>query len=161
MQGDITDRDSLLAVAEQVRARHGYINLLVNNAGISLNMLPSLPDPNDTDIKDYQDLLWNAGSPEDFARTFDVNVTGAWYCSVCFLDLLHAGNQKNNVPGVKSQIITITSGGSFRKDPKVFSVSYTLSKAAATHLGKMLTHFLKDWQIRSNVVAPGIFPSGV
>lgn len=61
--------------------------------------------------------------------------------------------------GLTSQVITISSGGGFRKDESVFSVSYTLSKAATTHLGKMLAHFLKDWQIRSNVIAPGIFPS--
>lgn len=160
MQGDVTDRDSLLAVAERVRTRHGYINLLVNNAGVSPDCLPHLPGPDQTNIKDYQNILWNAGTPETFAKTFDVNVTGAWNCTVCFLDLLHAGNEKNNMPDVKSQIITVTSGGGFRKDDKVFSVSYTLSKAAAMHLGKMLTHFLKDWQIRSNIIAPGIFPSG-
>ena len=148
------------AVAETVRERHGYINLLVNNAGLAKNFLPKLPGPGEVDMKKYQELLWNAGSPQDFAGAFDVNVSAVWYTAVAFLDLLDAGNKRGNTPGVTSQILTVASGGAFRKDDKVFSVPYTLSKSAATHLGKMLAHFLKDWQIRSHVIAPGIFPSG-
>lgn len=156
----MTDRESMQAVAETVRERHGYINLLVNNAGLAKNFLPKLPGPGEVDIKKYQEMLWNAGTPQDFSDAFDVNVSAVWYNAVCFLDLLDAGNKRGNTPGVTSQILTVASGGAFRKDDKVFSVSYTLSKSAATHLGKMLAHFLKDWQIRSNVIAPGIFPSG-
>ncbi len=149
------------AVAETIRERHGYINLLVNNAGLAKNFLPKLPGPGEVDMKKYQEMLWNAGSPQDFSAAFDVNVSAVWYTAVAFLDLLDAGNKRGNTPGVTSQILTVASGGAFRKDDKVFSVPYTLSKSAATHLGKMLAHFLKDWQIRSNVIAPGIFPSGV
>ncbi|KAI0351408.1 NAD-P-binding protein [Trametes cingulata] len=159
LQGDVTSRESMQAVAETVRQRHGYVNLLVNNAGMAKSLLPKLPGPGEVDIKKYQELLWNAGSPNEFSRAFDVNVTSAWYCAVAFLDLLDAANKRGNTPGVTSQIITVTSGGAFRKDDKVFSVPYTLSKSAATHLGKMLAHFLKDWNIRSNIIAPGIFPS--
>ncbi len=149
------------AVAETIRERHGYVNLLVNNAGLAKNFLPKLPGPGEVDMKKYQELLWNAGSPQDFSGAFDVNVAAVWYTAVAFLDLLDAGNKRGNTPGVTSQILTVASGGAFRKDDKVFSVPYTLSKSAATHLGKMLAHFLKDWQIRSNVIAPGIFPSGM
>ncbi|KAI0718198.1 NAD-P-binding protein [Cerioporus squamosus] len=159
VQGDVTCRESMKAVAEAIRERHGYINLLVNNAGLAKNFLPKLPGPGEVDMKKYQELLWNAGSPQDFSGAFDVNVAAVWYTAVCFLDLLDAGNKRGNTPGVTSQILTVASGGAFRKDDKVFSVPYTLSKSAATHLGKMLAHFLKDWQIRSNVIAPGIFPS--
>ena len=77
------------------------------------------------------------------------------------LELLDAGNRRGNMRGCTSQVLTVSSLGGFRRDERNFSVSYTLSKAAAIHLGKMLAHFLKDWQIRSNVIAPGIFPSGM
>ncbi|KAI9064602.1 NAD-P-binding protein [Trametes sanguinea] len=159
LQGDVTSRESMQAVADAIRQKHGFVNLLVNNAGMAKNFLPKLPGPGQADMKKYQELLWNAGPPNEFSDAFDVNVTAAWYCAVAFLDLLDAANQRATMPGVTSQIITVSSGGGFRKDDKVFSVPYTLSKAAATHLGKMLAHFLKDWNIRSNVVAPGIFPS--
>ena len=124
-------------------------------------MLPtSVPGPESGDIKALQSVLLNAGSREDFARTFDVNVTAAYYVTVQFLELLDAGNKRGNVPGVTSQVITVASLGGLRRDEKVFTVSYTLSKAAAIHLGKFLGNMLKDWQIRSNVIAPGVFPSG-
>ena len=161
IQGDVTSRESMAAVADVVRRQHGYVNVLVNNAGLAAGFLPKLPGPGETDMKKYQELLWNAGTPTDFSSSFDVNVNAVWYSSVAFLDLLDAGNKRGNTPGVTSQIITVASGGGFRKDDKVFSVPYTLSKSAATHLGKMLAHFLKDWQIRSNIIAPGIFPSGM
>lgn len=144
---------------EIIKTRHGYINLLVNNAGVALNLLPKLPTPKDGDIKSYQQALWNAGSSSDFSKTFEVNTTAIWYTTVAFLELLDAGNKRGNAKGMTSQVISVTSGGGFRKDEKVYSMSYTLSKAAATHLGKMLAHFLKDWNIRSNVIAPGVFPS--
>ncbi|TCD65820.1 hypothetical protein EIP91_002170 [Steccherinum ochraceum] len=153
---DVTDRESILSLVKIVKERHGYLNLLVNNAGVAHNLFPKLPTPADSDIKTYQDTLWNAGTPEEFGHAFQVNTTGIWYMTVAFLELLDAGNKLDNMKGVTSQVITVASGGAFRKDDKVFSMSYTLSKAAATHLGKMLAHFLKDWKIRSNIIAPGI-----
>jgi len=62
--------------------------------------------------------------------------------------------------GPSSQVITISSSGGFRRDDKVFSIPYTLSKAASTHLGKMLANLLMGTGIRSNIIAPGFFPSG-
>ncbi|KAG9315687.1 NAD(P)-binding protein [Chiua virens] len=58
-----------------------------------------------------------------------------------------------------SQVITISSSGSFRVDARVLSVSYTLAKHACTHLGKLLANLLADWNIRSNILCPGVWPS--
>ena len=103
LQGDITSRDSLLSMAQAVKSRHGYIDLLVNNAGIARNLLPAqLPSPlDDTDlpkeetipsIKSFQDILWNTGGPAGFAETFETNVTAVYFTTVAFLELLHLGN---------------------------------------------------------------------
>ncbi|KAH9480252.1 Short-chain dehydrogenase/reductase VdtF [Psilocybe cubensis] len=94
IEGDVTDRDSLLNVVEEVRSRHGYIDLLINNAGIARNLYPHpLPSPSDEvnvgsppsppasparspnvpSIKAFQNALWDCGSPEDFAETFLTN----------------------------------------------------------------------------------------
>ena len=40
-------------------------------------------------------------------------------------------------------------------------ITYSISKAAVTHLGKMLANLLKDWWVHSNIIAPGIYPSGL
>ncbi|KAK7032784.1 2OG-Fe oxygenase [Favolaschia claudopus] len=191
LEGDITDRTSLLAMVETVKNRHGYIDLLVNNAGIARNLFNHpLPCPGDSppasdqpphkvgdttpsvpSIKAFQAALWGEDtSPQDFAETFATNVTAVYYTTVAFLDLLHSGNIRKRdeswiavdplrPPLHSSQVISVSSSGGFRLDSKVFSPSYTLAKAACTHLGKLLANLLSPWGIRSNVLAPGVFPS--
>ncbi|KAK2465298.1 hypothetical protein APHAL10511_002652 [Amanita phalloides] len=189
--GDITDRDSLLSVVEAVKAGHGYIDLLINNAGIARNLYPHpLPSPEDSpsnnppsppdspsigasapSIKAFQNALWETGTAEDFADTFATNVTAVYYTTVAFLDLLHQGNIRQRrlattpLPGISrppyhtSQVLSVSSSGSFRLDPKILSMSYTLAKHACTHLGKLMANMLAPWGIRSNVLAPGVWPS--
>ncbi|KAF4617487.1 hypothetical protein D9613_005739 [Agrocybe pediades] len=194
IEGDITNRDSLLSIVETIRTRHGYIDLLVNNAGIARNLYPHpLPSPTDEinvtrppsppaspsargpavpSIKAFQSALWDCGSPEDFAETFLTNVTAVYYTTVAFLDLLYQGNIRrrrladlpssdgvSRPPHHTSQVLSVSSSGSFRIDSKVLSPSYTLSKSACTHLGKLLANLLAPWGIRSNVLAPGVWPS--
>ncbi|KAF8872231.1 hypothetical protein BD779DRAFT_1477664 [Infundibulicybe gibba] len=195
LKGDVTNRDSLLAMADFVKARHGYIDLLINNAGIARNLYSHpLPSPTDSpavcplsppasptgcqsnpSIKGFQAALWNTGSPDDFAETFATNVTAVYYTTVAFLDLLYQGNLRQQrfafptgfsdtpspprPPYHTSQVLSVSSSGSFRLDSKVLSPSYTLSKSACTHLGKMLANLLAPWGIRSNVLAPGVWPS--
>lgn len=63
-------------------------------------------------------------------------------------------------PYHSSQVLSVSSSGAFRIDPKILSMSYTLSKAACTHLGRVMANMLVPWGIRSNVIAPGVWPSG-
>jgi NAD(P)-dependent dehydrogenase (short-subunit alcohol dehydrogenase family) len=107
---------------------------------------------------------------QDFAETFATNVTSVYYTTVAFLDLLHQGNVRKQdkspqlgrprPPFHSSQVLSVSSSGGFRVDAKVLSPSYTLAKAACTHLGKLLANLLAPWAIRSNVIAPGLFKSG-
>jgi NAD(P)-dependent dehydrogenase (short-subunit alcohol dehydrogenase family) len=159
---DVLDEAAVQRVVDTIQARHGYINLLVNNAGVAHNILPKLPGAAcAADIGTFQAALLQAGTRDEFTRSFEFNVTAQYYATVLFLGLLDAGNRRRASPSEPtSQVITVTSGGAFRFDDKMFSVSYTLSKSAGVHLGKTLAHFLKDWQIRSNVLAPGFFHSG-
>lgn len=194
IEGDITKRESLLGIVDVIKAQHGYVDLLVNNAGIarnlyqhplpspygrSLNDPPSPPDsppsgPITPSIKAFQNALWDTGSPDEWAETFETNTTAPYYTTVAFLDLLHQGNLRKQreehptglvgaalprPPYHSSQVICISSSGAFRTDAKVLSPSYTLSKSACLHLGKLLANLLAPWGIRSNVLAPGVFPS--
>jgi NAD(P)-dependent dehydrogenase (short-subunit alcohol dehydrogenase family) len=193
IEGDVSNRESLLNIVDVVKARHGYIDLLINNAGIARNLLPHpLPTPFDApvvrppsppasplralsspSIKAFQSALWDSGSPEDFAESFATNVTAVYYTTVAFLDLLHQGNirrrrlefpvNRDNLlrpPHHTSQVLSISSSGSFRLDSRILSLSYTLAKSACTHLGKLLANLLTPWGIRSNVLAPGVWPTG-
>jgi NAD(P)-dependent dehydrogenase (short-subunit alcohol dehydrogenase family) len=124
-------------------------------------------------IKAFQAALWDTGSPEDFAETFATNVTAVYYTTIAFLDLLHQGNIRQHghatsfansaiplPPHRASQVLSVSSSGSFRLDARILSPSYTLSKNACTHLGKLLGNLLSPWGIRSNVLAPGVWPTG-
>ncbi|KAJ7505747.1 hypothetical protein B0H11DRAFT_1975971 [Mycena galericulata] len=191
LEGDVTDRKSLLSLVDTVKSRHGYIDLLINNAGIVRNLLdhplpspgtaspisnpPSPPaspgsPPSAPSIESFQASLWDAGSPEGFAETFATNVTSVYYTTVAFLDLLYQGNVRkqdklsfpaglSRPPHHSSQVLSVSSSGGFRLDSKILSLSYTLAKSACTHLGKLLANLLAPWGIRSNVIAPGVFPS--
>ncbi|KAF8515280.1 short chain dehydrogenase/reductase [Gautieria morchelliformis] len=144
LQGDVTSRESLLSVVSTIESQTGYINLLVNNSGL---YGPVVSYPTSTDnIVDLQKRLWES-PPELFQKTFEVNDTAIYFTTVAFLDLLAKGNKHGGIPGVSSQ---------GRPTP---GIAYTLSKAAAIHLGKVLSNVLIDYNIRTNIVCPGIYPS--
>lgn len=90
-----------------------------------------------------------------------MNVSAVYYTTVAFLGLLDEGNKRGVLPGVSSQVITISSLAALRRDEKQLSASYSASKAAVIHLAKIFVSLFKDFEIRSNIIAPGIFPSGV
>ena len=75
LQADVTDNEAITAIAAKIEEEQGYINLLINNAGIMANFLPKqLPK----DIKDLQSALWSAGTTEELCIT-DRNVRRFWH----------------------------------------------------------------------------------
>ncbi|KZS93798.1 NAD-binding protein [Sistotremastrum niveocremeum HHB9708] len=163
LQGDVSSKESLLSVVSAIKARTGYINLLVNNSGIMGNTIQDLPNAypgSGKSVKELQEYLWNSESVEEFVNVFKVNLGGVWFGTIAFLQLLEEGNKPGRgVAGVTSQVITISSIEGFRRDSKPLTVPYNLSKIAATQLGKTLSNILVDYDIRSNVIAPGLYPS--
>jgi len=157
---DVTSKDSLQGVADHLRKDVGFVNIVVCNAGVSG---PShghgLPNP--PSIKDIQNQVLST-PPEEFTRAFEVNVTGVYYTAFAFLDLLAAGNTARNFCDgrVKSQVLITSSIGSFNRSLGV-SFAYNTSKAAVTHLTKMLANYFVPFEIRVNALAPGLFPSEI
>lgn len=156
---DVTSREDLLSVVQTIKEQQGYVNAVFANSGVMYNRAePAEPED---DIKAFQRKLWNAGTPEEFTKTFEVNATAVYYTAVAFLELLHEGNKRATGAGEPtSQVIITSSIAGFRRDNGIFSISYGSSKAAATHMGKTLANTFKDRKIRVNVIAPGIYPSG-
>ncbi|KAI8631180.1 hypothetical protein F5Y19DRAFT_23441 [Xylariaceae sp. FL1651] len=170
---DVTDKASLDAVVSQIHNETGYINLLVNNAGTlgrrhnaisrpsPFNNLPgqfvhSNGEDDLSTVDGIRDFLWK-DEVSDWDNTFRTNVSGIWFPSIAFLSLLNKGNEKQNVIQ-KSQIVTVGSVGAFIRILGT-SFTYNPSKAAANHLAKMMATNFVQWGIRSNVIAPGVFPS--
>jgi diacylglycerol diphosphate phosphatase/phosphatidate phosphatase len=159
LPGDVTSQESLLEMTEKVEKEVGYINLLIANAGIMgpkpLKVAPGAPLPLLAEYRAHAMKI----PMEDFTRTYAVNTTAVYYTTLAFLNLLDAGNTKANMgPDWRSQIVATSSIAGFSRLPGA-SFAYNSSKAAVTHMMKMLATSFVPYKIRCNVLAPGIFPS--
>ncbi|KAH8789705.1 hypothetical protein BGZ57DRAFT_86879 [Hyaloscypha finlandica] len=153
--GDVTSKEALASIVSQIASEVGYINVLIANSG-TLGPQPAQKITSESTVADYQ-KAWGETSFEDFADTFKLNTVAVWFTIVAFLGLLDAGNKKGNLEQ-KSQVIATSSIGSFNRNvPGGFA--YGQSKAATTHMMKQLATNLAPLGIRSNILAPGLFPS--
>lgn len=161
--GDVTDKESLTKVADQVRDEQGYINLLFANAGVSgpkhaAILKEGREDGSKPSVAEFQKAMFEPNF-DDFSFATNVNNTAVFYTAIAFLDLLDAGNKQRNVPQ-DSQIIVTSSIAGFSRQLAA-SFAYSSSKAAVTHLVKMLSTYFAQagYHIRANVIAPGLYPS--
>lgn len=180
---DVTSKQSVLAARDQIARDTGYVDVLVNNAGV---LGPDhKPAKAAETVEELQKTLldnWNGGADgiDAWDTTFRANCAAVSGVSAAYLALLDKGNQRrgwqagriandttrkrNASEGVDagdqrtSQIITTASIAAFNRVITA-GLAYSSSKAAAAHLGKMLATLLAPWGIRSNVIAPGIYPS--
>lgn len=130
VQADISDEDQARSLIDQVVARHGRLDVLVNNAGT-------------TEVIPHHDL--RTASPEVWRRIFDVNVFGTWQVTVAAVDHLRASG--------RGQVINVSSLAGER--PTGSSIPYACSKAALSHMTRLLANSLAP-TIRVNAVAPGL-----
>ncbi|KAI9844622.1 MAG: hypothetical protein M1837_005474 [Sclerophora amabilis] len=156
VQGDVTSKDSLSAIERQITEEVGYINVLIANSGIVGPSSSALKK--DATLQEMRDHWWNQPA-EKFTETFAVNTTAVFYCVLAFLPLLDAGNKKGNLEQ-KSQIIATSSIGGFSRMAPV-GPAYGPSKAAVTHLMKQLATNYVPFDIRCNILAPGLYPSEI
>lgn len=180
---DVTDQRSVSAAVDQITKETGYVDVLINNAGVlgptngaDLYKAQSIEQLRDAMLQEF-DKGWDAA--------FKINAQAVIGVSAAFLPLLAAANTRRGwAPGPvtgdgnpRSQdksalekiganpsddrmahIITTASVASFMRFCTA-GLAYNASKAGAAHLSKMMSTFLAPWGIRSNVVAPGPYPS--
>lgn len=167
---DVTSKASLQAAVDVVTKTVGYINLLIANSGTNKPAVlcdPSMP------LAQLRNHLMQTPM-EDFTQTFHVNVTGAWFTMVAFLELLDAGNKHavaasaaagegvfgaptkkdGKVPSIQSQVV-FTASLSAVSRAWMSPPNYASSKAAVVHLMKQASTNLARFGIRANALAPG------
>jgi len=100
--------------------------------------------------------IWDNESVQDWADTYETDVTAVYFTSVAFLPLLQKATEKKG--HMHASIITISSmSGMMRHAQAHFS--YNAAKGATVQLSKLMSgEFLKTG-IRVNSIAPGYFPS--
>ena len=128
---DISDAAAVDRVAEQVEREFGPVSVLVNNAG-----------------------AWSFGaledvSPDDFARTLAINVSGTFHCTRAFgrSMLAHGGGSIVNIVSIAAQAA----------NPKVGA--YSASKAGVVALTQQTALEWGPRGVRANAVGPGFVPT--
>lgn len=154
--GDVTSKDSLVSIAEQIKQDVGYVNLLCCNSG---TMPPAVAvKPANSSVAEYAQAALQL-DPQDWATTFATNSSSIAFSTFAFLELLDAGNKNpSSSPGRKSQVLVTSSIAGYLR-VQGSNLAYGASKAAATHLVKHLAGTLAPFAIRVNGIAPGLFPS--
>ncbi|KAI5206265.1 hypothetical protein AUEXF2481DRAFT_176640 [Aureobasidium subglaciale EXF-2481] len=173
IQCDVTDPSSVDAAVKQIEKQSSHVDVLINNAGVLG------PDHKGIDkaqsIQELQEIMKRDWSSWD--TSFQTNTSAIVNVSAAFLHLLDEANKKRGwatgrkevmerVEGAQydvndprtSQIITVASIASFNRFVTA-GLAYSATKAGAAMLGKALATLLAPFGIRSNVIAPGRFPS--
>ena len=131
---DITDRAACEALPEDVIARHGAVDGLVNNAGI-IQPFVTIEDLDDATI----------------ARVLDVNLMGTIHMVKAFLPHLRARPE--------AHIANVSSMGGFLPVPG--QVMYGASKAAVKLLTEGLYAELLDTNVGVSVIMPGAVATNI
>ncbi|KLO94747.1 related to NAD(P)H-dependent oxidoreductase [Fusarium fujikuroi] len=160
LPGDVSEKDEAIRLAEEVGKKEpNGIHLLVNNAGIAEDDNTKFSSAGEPDMSNAKALSEHflKTEPQQWAATLKTNVTGPYYMSMAFLPLLAKGRETTS--GYSSQIINVSSISGAMKGSSMGQPAYATSKAALTHLSRMIATLTKDVKVRVNVIAPGLFPS--
>ncbi|KAI8625311.1 short chain dehydrogenase [Xylariaceae sp. FL1651] len=165
---DVGSKESLQGAVDAITQESGHVNLVVANSGL---VGPAARWHPDLSISELRQRLFDGVAMDDFTNTMHVNVTGAYFTMLAFLELLDAGNKNamkggfgaplvpgSDVPAVQSQVIFTSSISAYSR-AWLSAPAYSGSKAAIAHLTKHSSTNLAPYGIRVNALAPGLFPS--
>ena len=130
---NVTDREQVDAVVAQVLKKHGHIDVLVNNAGIT---------------KDAR--LVNM-TPEQFDSVIDVNLRGVFHCAQAVVDTMV--ERRSGVILNASSVVGIY--GNFGQ------TNYAASKFGVIGFTKTWSRELGPKGVRVNAVAPGFIETPI
>ncbi len=126
---DVTDVKSVQVAHDAILARHGRVDVLVNNAGIAISNHPA---------ETMADEVWN--------KVIDVNLNGVFWCCRAFGNtMLKQGT---------GSIVNVGSMSGIIVNRPQEQANYNASKAAVHHLTKSLAAEWGARGVRVNSVAP-------
>ena len=139
---DVTDRDAIERATAAIIAKHGRIDVLVNNAGI---------------LRDAQLVKWKDGDVVSvmddaaFDAVIDVNLRGVFLCTRAVVP--HMIRNRGGVILNASSIVGLY--GNFGQ------TNYVAAKAGVIGFTKTWARELGKYNIRVNAVAPGFIETGM
>jgi NAD(P)-dependent dehydrogenase (short-subunit alcohol dehydrogenase family) len=133
IEGDVRDADAVLAAFSTFEDRHGPIEVLVANAGIT------------------RDGLLMRMADEDFEAVIDINLVGVFRCVKRVAQTM--------IRQKKGRIILIGSVVGLMGNPG--QVNYCSAKAALVGMARSITRELGGRGITANVIAPGFIDTAM
>jgi len=132
---DVTDLGHVAAIHDAVIDAYGLLDVLVNNAGVSI-------DPEGASILDVP--------IEILGQTLDVNLYGALHMIRAFVPVMKANNygrvvNVSSIGGSLSLMFTLRGG----------MAAYRISKAALNAVTRLTAGAVKDFNIKVNSMCPG------
>ncbi len=140
---DMEDSTSFRALKALIAEKYGYLDVLVNNAGVQI-----------------ESEEWNVNTSTSIAmatlrRTFDINFFGLVELTQCLLPLLEKSPAARivNLSSILGSLSMHATPGSNTWATKTFA--YNSSKAAVNAFTIHLAHALRDTTIKVNSAHPG------
>lgn len=128
VQGDVSRRDDVQRMVDEVRSAFGPIDLLVHSAGISI-------------VEPASSVTW-----ETWRRTMDVNLDGTFHTVYAVKDEMIAREY--------GRIVLLSSIAALREREN--QLHYSASKAAVIAMARCLAQAWAKHNIRINCICPGL-----
>ena len=142
LPGDISSKDDVKRLAEELANKESSgIHLLVNNAGIARDnntRFSQAGTPDFTSAKAISEHFMQS-EPEQWAETFQTNITAQFFITMALLPLLEKG--KNTSPGYSSSVVNIASISGVMKGTSSGQFAYATSKAGTSYCSKRCGSF--------------------
>jgi NAD(P)-dependent dehydrogenase (short-subunit alcohol dehydrogenase family) len=143
---DVTDEAAARSQVAEIAAKHGRLDILVNNASAG------------------RTGTIESATTEDFERAYRINVGAAFQLLQVFLPLLKESAKRT--AGGASVINVASMYGTVSPDPSIYGVSgannppyYGAAKAGLIQLTRYTACHLANDRIRVNCISPGPFPA--
>jgi len=132
-KADITSEEEIQKLTENVKADFGTIDVLINNAGISINA-----------------MSWKLKT-DDWNKVLAVNLTGPFLCTKYVLPVMKE-NKYGRIIYISSVVPQIGVAG---------TAAYSASKAGLGGLSKTVSKEVIKSNITSNLISLGYFDAGL
>jgi NAD(P)-dependent dehydrogenase (short-subunit alcohol dehydrogenase family) len=156
LQADVSKKEDIASLYDEISKREKCLCILVNNAGISGSTFQQEAESPEEAKKNLFES--NDATFEEWEKIYRTNVAQIYFMTTAFLPLLaHSAQEHKDYSGT---VINITSISGLIKNPQ-HHPAYNASKAAAVHLSRMLANIVAQnrFKIRINSLSPGVFPS--
>lgn len=152
--GDVSEKEGVTKIVQEIESREKCLCILVNNAGIAAPKA-SLEAKS---AEEMRKNLFDPTSVEEWTSQYATNVVGPYLMTLAFLPLLQKATETHD--GYSGCVINISSISGIVKISQGH-FSYNASKGATVHLNRMLATEVANAgvKVRINSIAPGVFPS--